>query len=230
MTVDVQVVADPAADCAALLHGFAAGGGGELVLTGGSTPGGAYRQAAALGGDWSGVRIWFSDERCVPADDALSNYRLVSESLLSLLGERGPHAVERMAGELGPVGGADAYERALRDAGSPRFDLVLLGLGPDAHIASLFPGQESLSEPLRLAVGVPEAGHEPYVPRISLTLPALAKAERIVFLVTGAAKEDAVAAAFDADAGPDPAVPASLLVATGAPITVLLDDEAATRL
>ncbi|HEY2160337.1 MAG TPA: 6-phosphogluconolactonase, partial [Solirubrobacteraceae bacterium] len=121
-------------------------------------------------------------------------------------------------------------ERELDEAGEPEFALVLLGLGPDGHVASMFPDQASLSERSRLVVGVEEAGMEPFVPRVTLTLPALANAEQVVFLITGEGKADAVAAAFGPDAEPDPHVPASMLVPLAKDLTVLLDPAAAGRL
>jgi 6-phosphogluconolactonase len=135
-----------------------------------------------------------------------------------------------MKGELGPHAGAEDYERQLRDAGSPRFDLMLLGIGTDGHCASLFPDQPSLSERSRAVVGVEEAGLEPYVPRVTMTLPRLAKAKHIVFLVTGESKADPVAAAFGPQSKPDPQVPSSLLVPLAKEIKVLLDPAAAGRL
>jgi 6-phosphogluconolactonase len=227
-TLDVQILDDPAAACAEMLVAAAAGGG-QIVLTGGSTPRAAYEHAATAAADWSGATAWFSDERCVPPDDERSNYRLADESLLRPLADRAP-AVQRMEGELGPGPGADRYESLLRSSGPPRFDLVLLGLGPDAHIASLFPGQDTLAERDRLVVPVERAGHEPFVPRISLTLRALSEAQRILLLVTGAAKAHAVTAAFGPDARPDASVPASLLVTLGPPITLLLDRDAGAGL
>ena len=118
----------------------------------------------------------------------------------------------------------------LEEAGSPRFDFVLLGIGSDGHCASLFPGQESLTERRRLVVGVPQAGLEPFVPRISMTLPALAAARQVVFLAVGDSKADAIARAFGPDAEPDPATPSSLLVPEAKAITVLVDEAAAARL
>ena len=106
--------------------------------------------------------------------------------------------MHRIRGSSGPREAADEYERRLRGAGPPRFDLVLLGLGADGHTASLFPGQESLHERERLAVGIERSGQPPFVPRVSLTLPALSLSRRVVFLVTGAEKAGAVAAAFGA--------------------------------
>ena len=88
---------------------------------------------------------------------------------------------------------------------------MLLGLGPDGHLASLFPNQPSLSERERLVVGVHEAGLEPFVPRVSMTFPVLGSGKRVVFLVSGKSKAGAVAAAFGPDAKPDPKVPASML-------------------
>src|SRR4051812_27365448 len=117
--MDVRVVDDPAAECATLLC-EAAAAGQHMVITGGSTPGNAYRCAAAMGADWSGAHVWFSDERCVPPDDEQSNYRLVKETLLDPLGDTGPE-VHRIKGELGPDAGADDYEEERR--GAPRIDL-----------------------------------------------------------------------------------------------------------
>jgi 6-phosphogluconolactonase len=214
MAVEIEILDDPARACAAMLVGIAAGGG-DIVLTGGSTPRAAYGEfveaVRTVGIDVSGCHMWFSDERCVPPEDERSNYGLVRDSLLEALDDLPRPTVHRMRGELGPGPGAEEYERELREAGSPRFDLVLLGIGPDGHLASMFPDQESLSERSRLVVGVPEAGLEPYVPRVTLTFPALVNARRIVFLATGESKAEAVAAAFGPDAKPDPHVPSSLL-------------------
>lgn len=233
MSVEIEVVEDPAQTCAAMLLS-AMLHGGDVVLTGGSTPRAAYEQLArsirSEGGDLSGTTVWFSDERCVSPDDELSNYRLVKQALLDPLADLTAPAVQRMHGELGPEKGADAYERELRDAGEPEFDLLLLGLGPDGHCASLFPGQPSLGERARLVVGVEEAGLEPFVPRVSLTFSALASAQQTVFLVTGESKAEAVAAAFGPEATPDPQVPASMLVPLANELKVLLDRDAASRL
>jgi 6-phosphogluconolactonase len=233
MTLEIEVLEDPARACAAMLVS-ASLGGGDIVITGGSTPAKAYEQFAeaanALGLGLERTTLWFSDERCVAPEDELSNYGMVKQALLERLGDGNPPTVRRMQGELGPRQGADEYEQALRDAGPPQFDLVLLGLGPDGHIASLFPEQRSLSESARLALGVEQAGLEPFVPRISLTLPALASAKQVAFLVTGDSKADAVAAAFGPDSEPDPHVPGSLLVPLAKEIKVLLDPAAAEQL
>jgi 6-phosphogluconolactonase len=224
--VELQVCENPAQACAELLCA-AASASGQVVLAGGSTPRAAYEAAAARGEDWSGATVWFGDERCVPEDDDRSNFRMVKESLLDRL-SGAPPTVHRIEGELGPDEAAASYERALDRAGPPEFDLVLLGLGPDGHTGSLFPRQPTLSVRERLVVGVRKAGLEPFVPRVSMTLPALGGGKRVVFLVSGESKAAAVAAAFGPDAKPDPRVPASMLPPFATEVTVLLDSAAAT--
>jgi 6-phosphogluconolactonase len=230
MSLQIEVLDEPARACSAMLLS-AALGGGDLVLTGGNTPRPAYEELAravrAVGHDLRGSTVWFSDERCVAPDDELSNYRLVKQSLLDPLSDLPRPAVRRIRGELGPADAAEAYERELDEAGEPEFALVLLGLGPDGHLASMFPHQASLSERSRLVLGVEEAGLEPFVPRVTLTLPALANAEQVVFLVTGKDKAHAVAAAFGPNATPDPHIPASMLVPLAKELIVLLDPAAA---
>ncbi len=135
-----------------------------------------------------------------------------------------------MQGELGADDGAAAYEHALDSAGRPEFDLLLLGIGSDGHTASLFPDQTSLQERAQWVVGVPEAGLEPFVPRITLTLPAIAAARTVVVLASGASKADAVAKAFGPRAQPDPHVPSSMLVPIAQRLVVLLDAAAAEGL
>jgi 6-phosphogluconolactonase len=227
MSLKLQVVEDPAATCAELLVEVAARGG-HIVLAGGSTPRAAYEHAASKGASWSQATAWFGDERCVPPGDQRSNYAMAKAALLDPLGDDGP-TVKRIRGELAFTEAADEYEQELRVAGPPHFDLLLLGLGPDGHTASLFPDQESLGERVRLVVGVETPGREPVVPRVTMTFPALALAKHIVFLVTGADKADAVAAAFGPNAKLDPHVPASLLAPLAESITVLLDSAAASK-
>jgi len=233
MAVDIEVVDDPGRACAAMLVGVAAGGG-QIVLAGGTTPKAAYGEfvdaVRTVGIDVSHCTMWFGDERCVPPEDERSNYGLVRDSLLEPLGEASAPAIHRIPGELGPHEAADEYERELRAAGPPRFDLVLLGIGPDGHLASMFPDQDSLSERSRLVLGVEEPGWEPYVPRVTLTFPALVNSRQIVFLATGASKAEPVAAAFGPGAEPDPHVPSSLLPTMAKEIKVLLDREAAAGL
>lgn len=233
MAVEFEIADDPPRACAAMLVGVAAGGG-HIVLTGGSTPRDAYSSfvdvVQSVGVDVTRAELWFSDERCVPPEDERSNFGMVRASLLDPLGADSSPVVHRMRGELGPFEAAEEYERELRAAGTPRFDLVLLGIGPDGHLASMFPDQASLSERSRLVLGVEKAGFEPWVPRVTLTFPALVNARKIVFLATGESKAEAVAAAFGPDAKPDPHVPSSLLPAQTEQVTVLLDRAAASGL
>jgi 6-phosphogluconolactonase len=202
----------------------AAAGGGHIVLTGGSTPKAAYARVAELGADWSRAELWFSDERCVAPDHEHSNFRMANETLISKIN---PLAVHRMPGELGPHEGADEYEKELAAAFGPgivpQFDLILLGLGPDAHCASLFPKNPELGIRDRNVAGVEQPGMAPLVPRITLTLPALNAGARVVFLVSGEEKAEAVARAFQGPPTPD--APSSLLEPRGE--YVLLCDAAA---
>jgi 6-phosphogluconolactonase len=219
----VEIYDDPAPKAAELLVASAARGE-QIVLTGGSTPRTAYRLAAEGGGDWSGCGLWFSDERCVPPDHEHSNFRMAHEALLSKVQ---PGMVHRMQGELGPEAGAKAYERELSDVfgaqGVPELDLILLGLGPDGHCASLFPNNPELGIRDRPVAGVEQPGMAPLVPRITLTLPVLNAGRRVVFLVAGEDKAEAVARAFSGR--PTPELPASLLEPQGE--YVLLCDPAA---
>ena len=222
--MDITVLDDPAEAVADLLVAAAADGG-QIVLTGGSSPKRAYEIAAARDADWSGATVWFSDERCLPPDHELSNYAMANAALLSRLAS--PPHVERMQGELGEEAGAKAYEAAIRErlGNEPRWDVELLGLGPDAHVASLFPSKPETEVTDRFVVGVPEAGMEPLVPRISLTLPALNAARHVVFLVTGAEKAEAVRRAFGDP--PDVTSPAARVRPGTGELTVLLDPSAA---
>ena len=226
--IERMVVEDPAALAAERLVDAAARGG-HVALAGGSTPRIAYERAATADADWSGATLWFGDERCVGPDHEHSNYAMVRKALLDQLSP-GPE-VRRIEGERGPDEAATAYENELRAAfgpGVPRLDLVLLGLGPDAHTASLFAGDAALGERERLAVGVQTPGMAPLVSRVTLTLPVVNAARAVVFLVSGEDKSEAVARAFDQPA--DPNAPASLVRPASGTLTLLLDPAAADGL
>jgi len=218
VNADIRVLDDPAGEAAELL----AGASGHLTLTGGSTPKAAYERAAELRQDWSGVDFWFTDERCVPPDHEHSNFAMADRALLA---RTEGATVHRMQGELGPEAGAAAYEAELDEHGPDELDLILLGVGPDAHICSLFPGQATLAERERRVVGVETPGMAPLVSRITLTLPVVSRGTQIVFLVTGDDKAEATRRVF---AGPaDPDAPGSLVDGN---VVALLDPAAAARL
>jgi 6-phosphogluconolactonase len=224
--VDITVVGDAeeAAGLVAERLAEQARAGGSIVLTGGSTPRRAYGIAAKLEPDWSSAELWWGDERCVPPDDENSNYAMAKAALLDRL-EGAPASVHRMKGELGRAEGATEYERELADAGT--FDLVLLGVGPDGHIASLFPNSPTLDVTDRSVVGT-EAGHEPFVDRISMTLPRLRDTQELLFLVTGEDKADAAARALAGE--PSHQTPGSLARAAQGITHAVLDRAAAAQL
>ena len=128
--------------------------GGEIALSGGSSPRPAYELAARLALDWSGVRVWLGDERCVPPDDERANVRLVRESLAAA---RAPE-LRPVDTSLPPVEAAAVYDAELDGV---TLDLAFQGLGPDGHTASLFPDAPSLAERRRRVVSA-AAGLEPW--------------------------------------------------------------------
>jgi 6-phosphogluconolactonase len=219
--IEIVVAADPAAEVAARLAA-AARNGGHIVLTGGSSPRVAYELAAALEPDWTAVELWWGDERCVPPEDERSNYGMAKAALVDRVSAGGVH---RMRGELGRDEGAEQYEQEL--ARLEQFDLVLLGLGPDGHLASLYPNQPTLDERERRAIGA-EAKLDPYVDRITLTLPMLRRSREVLFLVAGQDKADAVKRAFADE--PSHSTPGSLVRAELGPTTAVLDAAAASLL
>jgi 6-phosphogluconolactonase len=196
--------------------------GGHIALTGGTTPELAYKEAAQREPDWSETEIWWSDERCVPPDDGLSNYALAKRTLLDRL-ERAPRVLHRIKGELGKEKAAADYERELGDTA---FDLELLGIGKDGHVASLFPNAPTLHERKRVLPASP--GLEPFVDRVTLSIPALNSAREIVFAVSGAEKADAARRAFASKPGPE--TPASLVRARNGRTIAILDRAAAAEL
>ena len=220
-------VADTAADAARLVAerlAEQARAGGSIVLTGGSTPRHAYEIAAELERDWSRTELWWGDERCVPPTYQRSNYGMARAALLDRL-EAQPVAVHRIQGELGRDDGVAEYKHELAGVGT--FDLVLLGLGPDGHVASLFPNFPTLDVTSRDVLGS-QAGHEPFVDRISLTLPRLCNTHELLFLVAGEDKADAVARALAGQ--PSHATPGSLARSAEGTTRAVLDRAAASKL
>jgi len=220
---DVQVVvADEPAQAVAERLVEIARAGGNVALTGGRTPSAAYELAARLEPDWTRVGVWWGDERCVPPDDERSNYALAERTLLRAVRAGSVH---RIHGELGREAGARLYDDEL--GALERLDVVLLGLGADGHTASLFPDQPTLDESERRAVGA-EARLEPFVDRITLTLPVLRAARTVLFLVTGEDKADAVKRAFADE--PSRSTPGSLVRAADGDTIAVLDASAARYL
>lgn len=200
---------------------LSARGVAHVALTGGTTPAGAYRRLRPS--RWEGVGLWFGDERCVGPDDPESNYRMAAETLL--VHARGA-LVHRIEGERGAEAAADAYEALVRERvpagadGVPVLDVILLGIGEDGHVASLFPGNPALAVRGRVAVPV---HHSPKPPpdRVSLTLEVLRAAPSCVLMASGSGKARALARML---AGPADDVPASLL--DRSQLTVIADRDA----
>lgn len=176
-----------------------------VCLTGGSSPEGLYRllpsEPCRSRIPWERVHWFWGDDRFVPPDDKRSNAGAARRLFLDRVPAPAANihpiptdandvdaAARRYAAELRAFYGAERLDPA-----RPLFDLVLMGVGNDGHTASLFPGQRQVDETERWAVGVPEAGMEPYVPRVSLTLPALASTREMLFLVQGRGKREVVA-------------------------------------
>jgi 6-phosphogluconolactonase len=201
-------------------------GRAHLALSGGTTPRRTYELLGPAVADWSGIEVWFADERCVAPEDRESNYRMAAETLLEPAAIAS-ESVHRMEGELGPRAGAERYAaelHTLAGAGGelPVLDVIVLGIGPDGHVASLFPRAAELSAPPdELCLGVRSAPKPP-PERITLTLAVLRAARSCVLLATGPEKARAVAGMLGE---PSPEVPASLLRRER--LTVLLDDAAA---
>jgi 6-phosphogluconolactonase len=231
---------------------IAARGVFRVALSGGSTPRALYQRLAAMPArdagalaadappadavppiDWAHVELFFGDERHVPPDHAESNYRMVKEALLT-------HApipdgnVFRIHTELPDANDAAAdYAEVLRRVFDvamgqwPRFDLVLLGLGPDGHTASLFPDTAVLHERSRMAAAVWVASMQTW--RVTLTPPVLNHARLVLFLVSGAEKADTALAVLEGSSDPE-RLPAQLIAPGDGTTHWLLDAPAASRL
>lgn len=212
----------------------------HLALSGGTTPARTYELLASELSDWDGIEVWFADERCVGPEDEQSNFRLAHETLLKAAGVP-EERVHRMEGELGSKEGAQRYAQALRERvpaesdgavltvggieetdAMPALDVVVLGIGPDGHVASLFPGAPTLDAGA-LAVCLPvHDSPKPPPERITLSLEVLRAARACLLLATSAGKADAVSAMLSE---PSRHVPASLL--RRGRLSVIVDDAAA---
>jgi len=226
MGVELELVvvedAEEAARRTAELLAAVAARGGHMALSGGSTPRRAYELAAALQPDWGTAHAWLGDERCVPADDERANVRLVRESLIAHAAT--PPTLHPVDTSLPPGRAAAAYDAELDGV---VLDLALQGIGPDGHTASLYPDEPSLDETAARAVAAP-ARLEPWVDRVTMTVPMLCAAREVVFLVVGAGKADAARRAFAKP--PSRGTPASLVRSTAGRTVVILDRAAASQL
>lgn len=215
MTARVEVLGDFAAEAGRALAAVLPERG-SVVITGGGTAEAVYPELAKARPGWPALDVFFSDERCVPPDDPASNYGMATRTLLDAVR---PRAVHRMRGEIDPQEAAAIYDELVVDP----FDLVILGLGDDAHVAGLFPGSPGLLEAASCVVVDRPDGMQ----GLSLTPPALLSGARIVFVVSGASKADAVrrALAAEEDVMECPAA----LFRDHASVTFLLDEAAGTR-
>ncbi|MFI5053085.1 MAG: 6-phosphogluconolactonase [Acidimicrobiia bacterium] len=178
----------------------------SLALSGGDTARQAYEQLATANLPWNRIDVFFGDERWVPVDDAESNEHLARRAFLDRVQPRSVHSMRR-AGDT-PDTAADAYDALLRAHGP--LDLVHLGLGPDGHTASLFPGSEALAVRNRLVVTTGDDLH-PH-PRLTVTYPTLEQAQLVLFTVAGQGKRDAFARVQSGDDVPAARVDAERVV------------------
>ena len=163
-------------------------GAKTLVLTGGTTPKRCYELLSTLDVEWGRVAVLFGDERCVPPDHPDSNYRMAKETLLDRVM---PATIYRIPAELGPEEGADEYAEVVANVAP--LDFVLLGVGEDGHIGSLFPGHPALHAD-GMTIGIHDSPKPP-PERVTITLEAIRDAGLVMILATGKGKADAVAMA-----------------------------------
>ncbi len=205
----------------------------HFALAGGSTPQGVFERLATAEYssqiDWQKTHIWFGDERCVPADHTDSNYRMANQALLSLVSIP-DHNIHRIQGELEPAQAAELYESEIRQhlpslvEGFPVFDLMLQGLGPDGHTASLFPGTPALNVYDQAVTTVYVEKLDSW--RISVTFPILNTAHNLLFLVAGSGKAEVIRDISQQNSSARQLYPVEMLKSTGS-IEWFLDEAAA---
>jgi 6-phosphogluconolactonase len=218
---------------AAAYDGITSEGIFNVALSGGSTPKATYTRLAQRGESestaWLRTHVYWSDERCVPPTDEQSNYRMAKESLLDHV-PVAPQRIHRMHGEDEPHAAAQSYAALLAEnlaAHDYRFGLILLGLGDDGHTASLFPHTPALDETERLVAA--NFVNKLQVSRLTLTLPLINRASNIIFLVSGAAKADALQLILEGDVD-GRALPASLVQPVNGKLVWLVDEAAFSKM
>ena len=214
----------------------------RLALSGGSTPRPLHEvlsQPDHSGQiNWAKVQIFWGDERCVPPSDTESNYRMAVETLLDHIPIPASH-IHRIRGELPPQQAAADYQQQMAEQFGvapdetgqplPRFDLILLGLGPDGHTASLFPNSQALEENSRWVTWLPhDQGPEPLVPRVTLTMPVIQAARQVIFIVSGEEKASRLAEVMSPSKGKP--LPAQLARPTDGNLLWMVDRAAASGL
>jgi 6-phosphogluconolactonase len=207
----------------------------SVAVSGGSTPKLLFELLASPGFQgrvrWSNLQLFQVDERCVPPDDAQSNYRMIRQAMLEAvpLPAENFHcmAAERPDREQAAREYAEELARVMRPAPGefPRFDLIFLGMGPDGHTASLFPGSPALEE--RTAWVAPNFAFKLNSHRLTLTLPVLNAAAHVIFLVAGADKAETLRQVLE---GPEGRFPAQLIQPTRGRLSWFLDESASKLL
>lgn len=201
-----------------------------VALSGGSTPRALYARLVDQPIEWARVHVFWGDERCVPPEHADSNYKMAHDALLSKVAIPTEN-IHRLRGEIDSQQAALEYEAELRRVfGSiawPRFDLILLGLGTDAHTASLFPQSSAIHEASRWVVG--HFVEKLQAQRLTLTPPVINHADQVIFLVAGTDKAAAVRSVFEGLQNFDQ-FPAQIVVPVTGRVTWLLDSLAAAQL
>ena len=244
VTITYRISPTPAAVAAAAAQLFAdaiikavqSRGLARVAISGGTTPKAMF---ALLAGEpfikqipWDKLYLYWVDERCVPPDNAESNYRMTNEAMLSRVPLPATQ-IFRMEGELDPEVAAARYESTIRNAfrlegaQTPTFDLILLGMGDDGHTASLFPHTEGLNDLTHIVI----ANHVPQKDtwRITLTSPVLNQGREVAFLIEGAAKAQVLHEVFLGPFQPD-TYPSQIIRPANGRLTLLLDSAAAAKL
>jgi len=221
-----------------ILEAVKARGSARVAISGGSTPKAVFELLAnpaepfAARVPWQQLQLFWVDERCVPPTHEESNFGMTKAALLDHVPLPAAN-VHRMEGELDPEEAASRYESEIRNtfrlegAETPTFDLILLGIGPDGHTASLFPHTDGLHEMARIVM----ANHVPQKDtwRITLTLPVITQGRKVAFLIEGAEKAPVVKTIFAGAYDPE-TYPAQLIRPASGKLTLLLDQGAAREL